>query len=73
MIGDFKVTCSKMVLVCFWAMKAFFYLSRWRGGEWHGFCRSLITTSFLERIFFFGIFTALCNEERFWAETERGV
>lgn len=22
---------------------------------------------------FFGIFTALCNEERFWAETERGV
>ena len=35
MIGDFKVTCSKMVLVCFLGNEGvfFFYLSTWEGGN----------------------------------------
>ena len=41
----------KMVLVCFWAMKAFLSFKVGER-ELRGFCGSLITTYFLERIFF---------------------
>jgi hypothetical protein len=48
----FMVICTRWYCFFGGAMKAFFYLSRLGRGEWRGFCGSLITTSFLERIFF---------------------
>ena len=75
MIGDFKVTCSKMVLVCFLGNEGVFFSLSFKVGRgamaW--FLSFTYHDLFSRAYLFFGIFTALCNEERFWAETERGV